>query len=218
MREAPSRVPWLTASFVTAAAAASAWPSAAAALRYHREAAAAGELWRAFSAQLVHGSVSLAAVDLGVVLLCGAWLEGRSRGLAAAALGLGLLAVAVTVHAAQPQVWSFEGSSGVAAALFAALALHVALHANNGGARALAWLVLVVALAKAAVEQATGWSVSGDALLEGSRVLPAAHLAGSLAGLCASGFATILQGRRADTVPRSQRSLFQADEVLQGSP
>jgi hypothetical protein len=210
MNDARARVPSLTASFLAAAAVASAWPTAAAALRYHREIAAAGEPWRALTAQLVHGSPGLAAVDLGVVLLCGGWLESRSRGLAAAAASLGLLAVAFVVHAAQPQVLRFEGSSGVAAALFAASALHLALHANTGGARALAWLVVVTGLAKVGLEQATGWSVSGDTVLHGARVLPAAHLAGSLAGLCATGFAYILEGRGADTAPPSQRSLSEA--------
>lgn len=196
MSHARLRIPWLTASFVGMAAAASAWPAAAAALRYQRDLVAAGELWRGITAQLVHGSAELAAVDLGVVLICGAWLEGRSRGLAAAAGGLGLLVVAVVVHAGQPRVLHFEGSSGVASALFAALALQLALYAKTGGARSLAWLLVATALAKAGLEQVTGSSAWGTSLLAGARVLPAAHLAGSLAGLCAAGLAYVLEGSR----------------------
>jgi rhomboid family GlyGly-CTERM serine protease len=200
MRDARARIPWLTAAFVGVAAVVSAWPEAAGLLRYERALAGDGELWRGLTAQLVHGSLALAAVDLAVVALCGAWLERRARGLAAAAVALGLVAVAVVVHAS-PAVLRFEGSSGVAVALFAAGALHLVLHAPSGPARALGGLAIVAVLAKAGLEQATGSSLLGTALLPGARVLPSAHLAGAMAGLATAGLAYVRRARSRRLLP-----------------
>jgi hypothetical protein len=195
LNDARARIPWLTLAFVAVAAVVSAWPAVAAALRFHREVAGDAELWRALTAQLVHGSPGLAAIDLGVVMLCGAWLEVRSRGLVMSAGGVGLLAVAIVVYGS-PQVSSFEGSSGIACALLAAAALELALHSGSGRARALAWLAVIAVLAKAGVEQATGWSISGVGHLpEGVRVLSSAHLVGSLVGLASAALAQVLAAK-----------------------
>ena len=180
-----TRIPWLTAGFVAVAAAASVWPDGVTALGYQREAAEAGELWRALTGQLVHGSPIMAVVDLGAVLFCGAWLERRARGVAASAGAFALLLVAATVHATQPQVLYFEGSSGVAAGLFTAAALQLARTAESRAARALSLGVVGAAVAKAMLEQWVGWGAAGLHPTAGIPVLGAAHLAGSAAGLCA---------------------------------
>ncbi len=194
-----ARWPWIVATFVACATAISLWPEARAALVYDRGgppgsiagggagAVAAGPaVWRALSSQLVHDASGMAAIDLGVVLLAGAFLERRDRVLAAAALVLGMLFVALAVLVAGPQLVRYEGASGVGAALFTAAALHVAFTTTSRGARALALAAAAVALAKAAVEQWSGWTWADAHLPPDVRVLPAAHLAGSLAGIVAT--------------------------------
>jgi membrane associated rhomboid family serine protease len=181
MTRAAPRAPWLTIGFVAAAGVLSVWPEGVAALGYQR---ASGEVWRALSAQLVHDTPAMAALDLGVLALCGGWLERRARSLAACAGGLAVLGVAVTVHWLQPQVLHFAGSSGVAAALFTAAVLRLAATTRSYGVRALSLGVVAAALAKAALEQWAGLGAAGPHWVGGPPVLGAAHIAGSLAGLC----------------------------------
>jgi len=188
-----TRVPWLTTLFVALAASLSASPAVSDALVYRRAAVEAGEVWRVFTAQWVHGSASMAFADLAVVALCGGFLERRHRGLALGAAVGGLLAVALAVHGTQAQVTHFDGSSGVAAALFVAAALWIALRSGSGRLRVLSILAVVGIFAKAALEQWAGWQLTGVGLPEGARVLPAAHLAGGVAGAC--GVAWIARGR-----------------------
>jgi len=184
MSSARVRVPWLTIGFVVASTAASAWPQGVSTLGYQREAAEA-ESWRALTGQLVHGSPTIAAVDLGILLLCGSWLERRARDIVFFAGTLALLMVAATVHWTQPQVLYFEGSSGVAAALFTAAVLQLAITTPSRSLRALSLSVLAVSIAKAALEQWAGWGTSALHPTAGLPVLGAAHLAGCAAGLCA---------------------------------
>jgi len=180
-----ARIPWLTVGFVGAAALASAWPTAFDVLIYRRDAAQAGEAWRAVTAQLVHGSLAMGLLDLFVVLACGALLERRARRVASAAFAGSLLLVGATVHWAAPQVAVFDGSSGVAAALFTATALWLALTTESPAARALASSAVLLAFGKAALEVGLGLHATAVHLPAGAQVLPAAHLAGCLAGLLA---------------------------------
>ncbi len=173
--------PWLTLGFVSLAAVASLEPGLAERLVYERAAVQAGEPWRLLTAQWVHGSPAMALLDLTVVGACGAWLERRSRGLALAVGGLALAAVALAVHTTQLQVERFEGSSGLAAALFAAVALDSALSARRG--RLLAAALLAAVLAKASLEAWTGLALAPSLLPPGTSVLAAAHLAGALTGV-----------------------------------
>jgi len=190
-----ARLPWLSAGFVVVAAVVSVWPEAGEALAYRRASTEGAGAWRALTGQLVHGTVPMALADLGVIALCGTFLERRRRGLALGAGLAGLLAVGITVHAS-PQVMYFDGSSGVAAALFAASALWLALTSRSSASRVLAGLGLVLLVAKAGLEQWGGGYLSGVSLPEGASVLPAAHLAGSVAGACAAAWAAVVS--RAD--------------------
>jgi hypothetical protein len=110
---------------------------------------------------------------------------------------LALLMVGFTVHATQLHIEYFYGSSGVATALLCALALRLTLTAGLSRARALAAAALVALMAKAATEQWTGCGGMRPYLPEGARALPAAHLAGGIAGALAALGASLVDMVRA---------------------
>jgi rhomboid family GlyGly-CTERM serine protease len=147
------------------------------ALRYDRDALAAGEWWRLATAHLVHLSLEHAAVDvLALVLLWmlfgrdyspRAWLVVLAG--AAAAIDLGLWFADSTV------IW-YVGSSGVLHGVFAAgAAAHLRRGERDG------WLLGALLVAKLTYEQSVGALplVAGPVLVD-------AHLYGALGGALAA--------------------------------
>lgn len=136
--------------------------------------------WRAFTSQLTHWSVAMTAANVVVLAGLGAWLELRSRSAWRRSVLLGALAVAswLLVLGDGP----YRGASGIATALFAAVAVLVWPKARG--------LVIAAALIFAAkvVWEATGHTapVGTLSLPEGIRVAWEAHVAGALAGWVAA--------------------------------
>jgi hypothetical protein len=167
--------PWLTVTLVAICAAASL--TSGTALEYERGQVISGEVWRLLTGQLVHWTPRMAVFDLGMLLGLGTWLEARGdRRLAAAALALGGALTAFAVHALSPGLVVYRGSSGLASALFVLAAVRA------GG---LAKAAIVLFLAKAAFEVATGPAVFAGPLPSGVHVVPIVHLLGGLGGLAA---------------------------------
>ena len=147
------------------------------ALRYDRDALAAGEWWRFVTAHLVHLSLEHVAVDvLALVLLWmlfgrdyspRAWLLVLAG--AAAAIDLGLWVADSTL------IW-YVGSSGVLHGVFAA---GVAAHLRRGERDG--WLLGAMLVAKLIYEQ----SVGALPLVPGPVVVDA-HLYGALGGALAA--------------------------------
>ena len=71
------RFPWISSAFAAAGLAVAFVPGGAEVLQYDRARVAAGELWLLLSGQLAHWTLRMALVDLGVLLVLGAWLEAR---------------------------------------------------------------------------------------------------------------------------------------------
>lgn len=179
------RFPWISSAFAAAGLAVVIAPGGAEALQYDRDRVAVGELWLLLTGQLAHWTVRMALVDLGVLLVLGAWLEARGeRRNLIFAVGLGAFGTALAVHALSPDLLFYRGSSGLASALFVCTALHIA-RSSGGAVRALALLALALFLAKAAWESLTGQALFAGPLAPGVRVVPLVHLLGGLAGAAA---------------------------------
>lgn len=182
-----ARFPWMTAGLIVLGAAASLL--SAEALQYDRARVEAGEVWRLLTGQMVHWTARMAALDLGMLIGLGAWLEARgdrrSAGLALL-LGAGLTALAIQVFS--PNLILYRGSSGLASALFVLAALRIA-RSEARMPRALALLALGLFLAKAAVELVTRQAIFAGPWPAGVEVVPLVHLLGGLGGAAAAGLA-----------------------------
>lgn len=162
---------------------------AAESFQYDRARVEAGEIWRLFTGQMVHWTARMAALDLGMLLGLGAWLEARGdRRSAALALSLGAGLTALAVQAFSPKLALYRGSSGLASALFVLAALRIARSAARVP-RALAILAAGLFLAKAAWELFTRQAIFAGPLPAGVEVVPLVHLFGGLAGAVAAGLA-----------------------------
>ena len=175
--------PWLTVVVVGASIAAEAGPAER--LQYSRLAVSDGEIWRLLTGQLVHWTPRMAATDLGVLLVCGAWVERKSRFLAAATLGAAAALVAIALHFVSPDVAVYRGSSGIASGMFAAAALTLALEAPSRLARVGAALLLLLLGVKIAAEVWAGIPLFAGPMPSGALVYPEGHAAGALAGALA---------------------------------
>ncbi|GJM23253.1 MAG: hypothetical protein DHS20C15_31680 [Planctomycetota bacterium] len=166
-------------SVLLLAALASALPPAREWLLYERPEHAA--TWRLLSTQLLHPNLSTAAADLGLLSLAGFWLERRARGLWATVLIAALLGTAASVAWAPPELRSFEGASGLAAAMVSAALLHAAF-AQRGLVRGALIVAAFSALLKACLEL-NGQETLHASLPPGAQVYAPAHVVGALLGL-----------------------------------
>lgn len=177
----------LVALLAALALAAQLSPALASQLELSRAGLAAGQLWRLATGHLVHWSWDQLFWDL-LSLVVLAWVAaGRSPARTALALGLAAVLVPAAVLGGSPALTSYGGLSGLDSALYVLAALLVAREAEGRGDPAttrLAHLALLGFLAKVGFEALTGATVfvaSSEAV-----VVPAAHLAGALAGWLAS--------------------------------
>ncbi len=181
-------MPWATLTFVLVSAILGLLPGLPEALQYDRTRVAGGAFWLPLTAQAVHWSSRMAIADLGATFLLGSVLETRSRRLLLIVLMTGLLLVGAGMHLRAPGVAVYRGASGVASALFVALAIDVVLEPAAGGAgpgrlrRPIAGIAIALFSMKVVVEMATGNALFAGDLGPGTRVLPLAHLLGAVAG------------------------------------
>lgn len=190
-RERSSNFPWCTLGFVSLALWVSFGPWAAELrpwLQLEPSAFGADELWRALSAPLVHGWLELAVFDLGAIVLLGSMVERRSRLDVAISLPLAALLSAGAVLVLRSDLTSYTGSSALASALFVLFALR--LWQRGSGAddlgRWLAALAIVLFAGKIALETAGFWPSPVGLVARGVENVPAAHVAGALAGFLVS--------------------------------
>jgi rhomboid family GlyGly-CTERM serine protease len=175
------RFPWLTLALATVCAVAALVPADT--LEYDRTRVAAGEIWRLVTGQLVHWTPRMAAIDIGMLLGLGIWLEVRGdRRLVAWALALGGALTVFAVHVLSPDLLVYRGSSGLASALFVLAAVRVA-SSTDPITRNLAIAAIALFLAKAAFESLAAQTLFAGPLPPGVRVVPLVHLLGGLGGL-----------------------------------
>jgi membrane associated rhomboid family serine protease len=172
--------PLLTLALVGVALLLLAAPELAERLAFER-ARLAREPWRFLTGHLVHAR-AVAAADLVVLGLLGAWWERRSRPVYAAILlasaGLASLAVACFTGFAR-----YTGSSALSSGLLVAAALVLALEEPYRGTRLRLVGVLALGLfgAKVALE-AAGYGSLFVELSQGLQVAASAHAAGGAGG------------------------------------
>jgi rhomboid family GlyGly-CTERM serine protease len=164
------------------AAAALLAPGLTGALEYSRDQVEAGEVWRLMTGQFVHWTVRMALLDLGAVLLLCYALERRSLATAAAVVATALVAVASGFHFLMADVDRYRGASGLASALFAALALELARRSPSGAVRVVSILALFCFGLKLALEASTGLALAAGPLPPGVRSAPLIHALGAVAG------------------------------------
>lgn len=177
------RPPAWTAALAAASALCCAWPELAPALALDRAAVLAGEIWRPWTGQLVHGGLSHLAWDLAAFLLLGWRLEPLLGRRYPAFLLAAATAVGAGVLAFLPGLASYRGLSGVVTAQYAYLALDDGARGAREGDRLLlaASVLCAAALAgKLVYEQYFGAMLFAST--PGLVPVPLAHLAGALAG------------------------------------
>jgi len=173
--------PWLTTALAAICAAASLVPAET--LEYDRNRVAAGEVWRLVSGQLVHWTPRMAALDLGMLLGLGIWLEVRGdRRLVALTMALGGGLTVLGVQELSPDLAVYRGSSGLASALFVLAAVRLK-SVNDPVTRNLAITGVVLFLTKASFEFLAGQTLFAGPLPPGVHVVPVVHLLGGLGGL-----------------------------------
>jgi rhomboid family GlyGly-CTERM serine protease len=175
------RCPWVTVGLAAASLLASFATGAPEALEYRRSQVSSGEIWRLLTGQMVHWSPRMTCVDLGMVLLLGAWLEWRSRRLAVITLAVAAVLVGLGVHGLT-RLSEYRGSSGLGSALFVAVAVEIWRTAPRARLRYLSLGALLLFFAKAAWEMLTARCLFAGPFPPGVEVAPTAHLLGGLAG------------------------------------
>ena len=120
-----SRRPWATALIVGVAVVVQAIPGATSALEYDRAAVSEGQIWLPLTAQAVHWSPAMAAVDLAVVIIAGLLIEARSKKRLLGALGVAAVVVGLAVHFLASDIVRYRGASGIAIALVVVAALDI---------------------------------------------------------------------------------------------
>lgn len=153
------------------------------------------EPWRLLTAQFIHWTPGMAILDLGAALGIAIVLERRSRLLAVSATLVGLVATASCVALLLPTGSAYRGASGIATALYAALAIDTWLESRRTASRLLPLLSLAFFATKSAWELATGVSLFAGAL-PGVRVASEVHL-GAACGGCFVALAVRTQWLRA---------------------
>jgi rhomboid family GlyGly-CTERM serine protease len=147
---------------------------------WSREAIARGEVWRLFTGHLAHWSLDHLLWDVAAVAVLGTWLERRHRGGLVALVSASVIVISLALIAEPAGLAAYRGLSGVASALFVAVALALVRDALNARDRlgAVAALVLLAGFAmKVIVELATGASLFAH-VAESIEVTPLAHAMG----------------------------------------
>jgi rhomboid family GlyGly-CTERM serine protease len=147
---------------------------------YDRNAVLTGELWRLFTAPLVHFTPHHLAYDALVLIVAGALLQWRGyRGFAAVCM-LSPLAGGMAVLCFEPGLAFYGGSSGVATGAFVLLATAGLL--DRAGGRWMYATVLLVAGLKILFEFNAGSFVFLSLDPESFRPAPLCHVAGAFKG------------------------------------
>jgi rhomboid family GlyGly-CTERM serine protease len=182
------RFPWITAGLAAVCALATLVPPEM--LQYDRARVEAGELWRLFTGQMVHWTLRMALLDLGMLLGLGAWLEAQGdRQRVALALLLSASLTVLAVAALSPCLSLYRGSSGMASALFVGAALRISK--TGRCPRLLGWTAILLFLGKAAFETLAGKALFAGPLPDGVEVVPLVHLLGGMGGMGGIGGARV---------------------------
>ena len=186
----------MTAVLVGISLSVSSLPGCAEWLQYDRVAFGDGQFWRPLTSQLVHWSPKMTLLDLGVLLVTGAWIEIHARRLLAGCVTLSAAMVAAGMHFLDTDLMFYRGSSGIATASFTALALLILFDPLRGKwLRRLGLTAILLLGTKLILESRQGTVIAAGHLPDGIQVAGLAHQLGALAGVV-SGSVYLRQQRR----------------------
>jgi rhomboid family GlyGly-CTERM serine protease len=157
-----------------------------AALQYDRTSILNGEVWRLFTAHLVHWNHNHLVWDFLVFLACGGFLEWLSRKSLLLVLFGAALTVSVSLFIFQPVMEYYRGLSAIDMALFTATCIHAIRYCRlrNHKILSMLWsLTLVGCLLKPMIEFAIGDALFAGGFGVGIEASPAARPPMSL-GYC----------------------------------
>jgi rhomboid family GlyGly-CTERM serine protease len=168
---------WATLSMAAAAVAVQAWPAAQDALVYDRTAVQAGEVWRLWTAHVVHFGASHLWWNLVIFVAAGLWLERVAPWRLRVLLALGPLVIGATLLAGDAALARYAGLSGLGAGVVALLAL-TQLRRMHG--EAMFWRAVLAALVlKIGLEIVADRPLFARFDDETIHSVPLAHLAGA---------------------------------------
>jgi len=150
--------PWRTICLVTGMVAALSVPGIAEYLVYDRAAVARGELWRLFTAHIVHFSGAHLLANMLVLLPAALLVEIRYRDELPKILVLSAVAIGMGLFFFRTDIYRYAGASGVSLALLT----YVALRGLNESKRwrVVCTILLVLVVAKLAAEALFSWQVA----------------------------------------------------------
>ena len=156
--QALRRAPWWSIALVTGMVAALAIPGAAEYLVYDRGALARGELWRVFSAHIVHYSGAHLLANVLVLLPAAMLVEVRYRVDFPRVLAVSAVAIGVGLFFFKADIYRYAGASGVSLALLT----YALLRGLNESRR---WrfvcaILLALVVTKLAAEGLFNWQVA----------------------------------------------------------
>lgn len=175
------RTPWLSIALATACVAGLVIPAAGDFLIYERGAVASGELWRLFTAHVVHYTDAHLINNLMVLLPAMVLAELRSRKELVSVLTVSAAAICLAIFVFEPGVGRYAGASGVSLALVT----FVALRGMTGNVRwrVICGTVLVLVGLKLGAENFFAWRWVTWGHETGIVTLTLAHVVGVLSGL-----------------------------------
>jgi len=180
----PGPLPWFT--LIAATLAVGAWfaPGAFDSLVYEHSKILNGQLWRLVSGHWVHFSASHLFWNLAILIPAGAWLEKRSPATLRWTLLASPLAISLALLAFDPSLAIYAGISGVASGVLVALAVHGLL--TQPTARLWWFAVLLLFIAKIAIEALRARPLNPQLVTQNIRSVPLAHLVGAAVGTTAA--------------------------------
>ena len=147
------------------------------ALQFDRDAIAAGELWRLWTAHALHFSGSHLGWSLAVLVPAGAWVEWAAARRARLFFVIAPAVIGVALLVFDPYLARYAGLSGLAAGSVALLAFTL-LGRTMGSDRWFWWAVVGLLVAKIAIELFFPETRLARISTPDMRPVPLAHIAG----------------------------------------
>ena len=144
-------------------------------LIYDRNAILTGEIWRLFSAHIVHFSLSHLLCNLTVFVIAGGIIESKGDKIFGLLIFIASLLVSITLLVTEPEMSYYGGLSGLACSM----AVYVALFGlrETKPWNGFYWILLMLIIAKLSVESFTRIISDGNLFVP----MTSSHIAGSLA-------------------------------------
>ena len=175
-------MPWWTIAYVASVAAIQVIPGLSEYLIYDRSALAHGELWRLFSAHMVHFSSAHLLNNLLVLAPAALLVEMRYREDFVKVVAVSALAIGLALYLFQANIDRYAGASGISLALLVYGALR-GLWDRNRRWRIVCSVVLAVVATKITAEILFDWQTTDWENGSGFVTVTLSHVTGTIVGM-----------------------------------